>query len=274
MKVSSLFVGMALLLLMPSCSDESDPIKSYSNYEVVTSVSSPIVFSNLGERKEITVSASKEVCWDGKPSGTTEPVVLCITAEGEQFSVETTQNGGSYQLRITAKENQEEAEQFGKITITTEGEATVQSQVIELRQDAATVEYGAYKIAFAQDSLLIPWQGGEGAVAFNCQREKSINGKSQGFKEGTLKGIRYEASLFNDLSYRIEANREKVGSYTLHYSVKEMGTCHGAINVFNFLNPNVEDEVIASFRFVLEANPNGEDAWFVSQGIDEIYQGE
>ena len=191
MKVSGLFMGMALLLLMPSCSDESDPIKSYSNYEVGTSVSSPIVFSNLGESKEVTVTASKEICWDGKPSGTTEPVVLRITAEGEQFFVETTQNGGSYELRITAKENQQEDEQFGKITIMTEGEATVQSQVIELRQDGATVEYGAYKIAFAETEYSFDCKGGQLQIPFTCERMKSTNGGKAIAVPFSLNGIRY-----------------------------------------------------------------------------------
>lgn len=59
-------------MFLTSCSSDDDPVKSYSNYQITVDTASPVSFNALGETKAITVSATKEICWDGKPSGEKE----------------------------------------------------------------------------------------------------------------------------------------------------------------------------------------------------------
>ena len=136
-------------------------------------------------------------------------------------------------------------------------------------QDAATVEYGAYKIAFEAEQVSLPHTGGRGKVNFTCQREKMINGKSKGFENCSLNGIRYKATQKNDATYSIEKSAE-TGVYMLKYVVLEAVTIHEVSNTFYFLYK--EGEKIASLDIILAANSNGDDSHFMSTEISGIYK--
>ena len=111
--------------------------------------------------------------------------------------------------------------------------------------------------------------GGKGNVSFTCQREKMINGKSEGFESCSLDGINYKATRKNDATYSIERSAG-IGVYMLKYVVPEAATIHEVSNTFYFLD--MEGEKIASFDIILAANPNGDDSYFVSTEISGIYK--
>lgn len=254
-------------MLLTSCSDD-DPVKSYSNYQIAVDTASPVSFTALGETKTIVVSASKETYWDGKPSGETEPAKVTASVEGEHFMSESLQTEAGLQLKITARENETE-EKKGKVILTVQDDTATETRTVELAQDAATIEYGSYKIAFAEEKVSLPYTGGKGNVSFTCQREKIINGKSKGFESCSLDGISYKATRKNDATYSIKKS-VGIGVYMLKYVVPEAVTIHEISNTFYFLD--MEGEKIASFDIILAANPNGDDSYFVSTEISGIYK--
>ncbi len=256
-------------LFFTSCTSDDDPVKSYSNYQITIDTASPVSFTAFGETKTITVSATKEICWNGKPSGRTEAVKVTASIEGDQFILESSQNDATLQLQITAKENEIEEILKGKVIVTLQDDASTETQTVELTQDAATVEYGAYKIAFEAEQVSLPHTGGRGKVNFTCQREKMINGKSKGFENCSLDGMRYKATQKNETTFNIEKSAE-TGVYMLKYIVPEAVTIHEVSNTFYFLD--MEGEKIASFDIILGANPNGDDSYFVSTEISGIYK--
>lgn len=256
-------------MFLTSCSSDDDPVKSYSNYQITVDTASPVSFNALGETKTITVSATKEICWDGKPSGEKEAVKVTASIEGDQFTIESSQNDATLQLQITAKENETEEILKGKVIVTLQDDASTETQTVELTQDAATVEYGAYKIAFEAEQVSLPYTGGKGNVNFTCQHEKMINGKSKGFENCSLDGIRYKATQKNEATFSIEKSAE-TGVYMLKYIVPEAVTIHEVSNTFCFLD--IEGEKIASFDIILAANSNGDDSYFVSTEISGIYK--
>lgn len=92
--------------------------------------------------------------------------------EGEQFIVESLQTEAGLQLKITARENKTEQMQRGKVILAIEDDSVTEIQTLELNQDAATMEYGAYKITFEHEQASLDYNGGAGRVAFTCQCEK------------------------------------------------------------------------------------------------------
>ena len=193
-------------LLFTSCSSDEDPIKSYSNYRITVDAASPVSFTALGETRTITVSASKEICWDGKPSGETEPAKVTASVKGEHFMSEASQTEAGLLLKVTARENETEKMQKGNIVLTVQDDTATETRTVELNQDAATIEYGSYKIAFAEEKVSLPYMGGKGNVSFTCQREKMINGKSEGFESCSLDGISYKVTRKNDATYSIKCS--------------------------------------------------------------------
>lgn len=256
-------------LLFTFCSSDEDPVKSYSNYRITVDTASPVSFTAFGETRTITVSASKEICWDGKPSGETEPAKVTASVEGEHFMAESSHTDAGLLLKITARENKTEEMQKGKVVLTVQDDTATKTQTVELNQDAATIEYGSYKIAFAEEKVSLDYNGGNGTVILTCQREKMINGKSKGFESCSLDGISYKATRKNDATYSIEKSIG-TGVYILKYVVPEAATIHGVSNTFYFLD--MEGEKIASFDIILAANPNGDDSYFVSTEISGIYK--
>lgn len=261
-------------LFLTSCSSDDDPVKSYSNYQITVNTASPVSFNALGETKTITVSATKEICWDGKPSGEKETVKVTASIEGDQFILESSQNDATLQLQITAKENETEEILKGKVIITLQDDGSIETQTVELNQDAATVEFGSYKIVFAEDNVSLPYMGGKGSISFTCQRGRLINGKLKGEVPYSLNGVKYEASQFNDIAYRITKDGEETGKYILEYDQPQSITLHEIDNSFTFVEENGKDKnELASFHIFLAANPNGEDLWFVSEILSGVYQG-
>lgn len=263
------FGAICSCLFLTSCSSDEDPVKSYSNYRITVDAASPVSFTALGETRTITVSASKEICWDGKPSGETEPAKVTASVEGEHFISESSQTEVGLLLKVTTGENETEEMQKGKIVLTVQDDTATETRTVELNQNAATIEYGSYKIAFAEEKTSLPYMGGKGNVSFTCQREKMINGKSKGFENCSLNGIRYKATQKNDATYSIEKSAE-TGVYMLKYVVPEAVTIHEVSNTFYFLD--IEGEKIASFDIILGANSNGDDSYFVSTEISGIYK--
>lgn len=262
-------------LLFSSCSSDDDPVKSYSNYQITVDATSPLSFAALGETHTITVSATKEICWDGKPSGEKEAVKVTASVEGEPFTIETSQTDATLQLKITAKENEKLEVMKGKVVLTIQEDATTETQTIELSQDAATVAYGAYQIAFAEESVSLDYTGGKGTVAFICQREMTVNGKSKGNVPYSLNGVMYEASQFNDITYQITKDGEETGKYLLAYDQPQAITSHEVYNTFTLIEKTEEGESeLATFEILLAAHPDGEDSWFVAQSFTGTYQGE
>ena len=255
-------------MFLTSCSSDEDPVKSYSNYRITVDAASPVSFTALGETRTITVSASKEICWDGKPSGETEPAKVTASVEGEHFISESSQTEAGLLLKITARENETEEMQKGKVVLTVQDDTATETRTVELNQNAATIEYGSYKIAFAEEKVSLPYMGGKGNVSFTCQREKMINGKSEGFESCSLDGISYKATRKNDATYSIEKSAG-IGVYMLKYVVPEAATIHEVSNTFYFLD--MKEEKIASFDIILAANPNGDDSYFVSTDLSDIY---
>lgn len=262
-------------LLFTSCSSDEDPVKSYSNYRITVDAASPVSFSALGETKTITVSATKEICWNGKPSGEKEAVEVTASAEGDQFTMKSSQNDATLQLQITAKENETEEMLKGKVIVTLQDDGLTEVQTVELNQDVATVEYGSYKIAFAEGNVSLPYTGGKGSISFTCQRGKLINGKLKGEVPYSLNGVKYEASQFNDITYQIVKDGEETGKYLLEYDQPQAISLHEVNNSFTLIEETDKDKKeLASFHIFLAANPNSEDWWFVSEKLSGIYQGE
>lgn len=119
-------------LLFTSCSSDEDPVKSYSNYRIIVDAASPVSFTALGETRTITVSASKEICLDGKPSGETEPAKVTASVEGEHFMSESSHTDAGLLLKITARENKTEEMQKGKVVLTIQDDTTTETQAVEI----------------------------------------------------------------------------------------------------------------------------------------------
>lgn len=269
--LSRILVSSAICscLCLTSCSSDDDPVKSYSNYRITVDAASPVSFAAQGESKTITVSATREICWNGQPSGETEIVQVTAKMEGEQFVVEPLQANDPSQLQITAKENETEEILKGKLVLTVQDESGIETQALELVQEAAIIQYGVYRIAFENERASLDYHGGHGMVAFTCQREKMINGKSKGLVNHSLNGISYKATQKNNATYNIKKGTG-IGAYMLEYNLPEALTIHEVSNTFSFLNEHGED--IASFVILLAGNPNGDDNYFVSTEISGIYQ--
>ena len=159
-------------LLFTSCSSDEDPIKSYSNYRITVDAASPVSFTALGETRTITVSASKEICWNGKPSGETEPAKVTASVEGEHFMSESSQTDEDLQLKITARENETEKMQKEKVVLTVQEDIAAETRTVKLNQDAATIEYDSYKMD-SYSLLFYPLIGYENIVyaVIRCYRE-------------------------------------------------------------------------------------------------------
>lgn len=271
----TLFLGaICSCLLFTSCS-EDDPVKSYSNYRITVDAVSPVSFTALGEIKTIAVSASKEIYWDGKPSGEKEPAKVTASVEGEQFIVELIETEAGLQLKITAKENKTKQMQKGKVILAIEDDSVTEIQTLELNQDAATMEYGAYKITFEHEQASLDYNGGVGRVAFTCQREMIVNGNPKGKVPYSLNGVKYEACQFNDITYQIIKDGKETGKYMLEYNQPQAVSLHEVNNIFTLIEGSgKEEKELASFSILLAANPNGEDLWFVTEKLTGIYQGE
>lgn len=272
----TLFLGaICSCLLLTSCSSDEDPVKSYSNYQIAVDTVSPVSFVALGETKTITVSATKEICWNGKPSGEKEPINVTVTVEGNQFSVESSQTDAALQLKITAKENETEKVEKGKVILTVQDGTAIKTQTVEFNQDSATIEYGSYKIVFAEEKASLGYNGGNGMVIFACQREKIVNGKPKGKVPYSLNGVKYEACQFNNITYQIVKDGKETGKYMLEYKQPQAVSLHEVNNIFTLIEESGKDvKELASFSILLAANPNGEDLWFVTEKLTGIYQGE
>lgn len=53
--------------------------------------------------------------------------------------------------QITAGENETEEMQKGKVVLTIQDDTATEAQIVALSQDAAIIDYGLYKIVFAEE---------------------------------------------------------------------------------------------------------------------------
>lgn len=130
-------------------------------------------FVNTGETKKITVTSTKQVIINGKPSGNPTNIGTHIEVAGVGFSYSAISDG----FNIKAEENPGNTQRTGKITITMdEGGKTAE---ITLTQAAAVVTY-EYTLDVDPDSLSFIAAGETKIFSVSSKKQKKVNGKISG----------------------------------------------------------------------------------------------
>lgn len=130
-------------------------------------------FVNTGETKKITVTSTKQVIINGKPSGNPTNIGTHIEVAGVGFSYSAISDG----FNIKAEENPGNTQRTGKITITMdEGD---KSATVNLTQAAAVVTY-EYTLDVDPDSLSFIAAGETKIFSVSSKKQKKVNGKISG----------------------------------------------------------------------------------------------
>lgn len=130
-------------------------------------------FVNTGETKKITVTSTKQVIINGKPSGNPTNIGTHIEVAGVGFSYSAISDG----FNIKAEENPGNTQRTGKITITMdEGGKTAE---ITLTQAAAVVTY-EYTLDVDPDLLSFIAAGETKIFSVSSKKQKKVNGKISG----------------------------------------------------------------------------------------------
>lgn len=130
-------------------------------------------FVNTGETKKITVTSTKQVIINGKPSGNPTNIGTHIEVAGVGFSYSAISDG----FNIKAEENPGNTQRTGKITITMDEGG--KSATINLTQAAAVVTY-EYTLDVDPDSLSFIAAGETKIFSVSSKKQKKVNGKISG----------------------------------------------------------------------------------------------
>lgn len=130
-------------------------------------------FVNTGETKKITVTSTKQVIINGKPSGNPTNIGTHIEVAGVGFSYSAISDG----FNIKAEENPGNTQRTGKITITMDEGG--KSATVNLTQAAAVVTY-EYTLDVDPDSLSFIAAGETKIFSVSSKKQKKVNGKISG----------------------------------------------------------------------------------------------
>lgn len=130
-------------------------------------------FVNTGETKKITVTSTKQVIINGKPSGNPTNIGTHIEVAGVGFSYSAISDG----FNIKAEENPGNTQRIGKITITMDEGG--KSATVNLTQAAAVVTY-EYTLDVDPDSLSFIAAGETKIFSVSSKKQKKVNGKISG----------------------------------------------------------------------------------------------
>lgn len=130
-------------------------------------------FVNTGETKKITVTSTKQVIINGKPSGNPTNIGTHIEVAGVGFSYSAISDG----FNIKAEENPGNTQRTGKITITMDEGG--KSATVNLTQAAAVVTY-EYTLDVDPDSLSFIAAGETKIFNVSSKKQKKVNGKISG----------------------------------------------------------------------------------------------
>lgn len=130
-------------------------------------------FVNTGETKKITVTSTKQVIINGKPSGNPTNIGTHIEVAGVGFSYSAISDG----FNIKAEENPGNTQRTGEITITMDEGG--KSATVNLTQAAAVVTY-EYTLDVDPDSLSFIAAGETKIFSVSSKKQKKINGKISG----------------------------------------------------------------------------------------------
>lgn len=130
-------------------------------------------FVNTGETKKITVTSTKQVIINGKPSGNPTNIGTYIEVAGVGFSYSAISDG----FNIKAEENPGNTQRTGKITITMDEGG--KSATVNLTQAAAVVTY-EYTLDVDPDSLSFIAAGETKIFSVSSKKQKKVNGKISG----------------------------------------------------------------------------------------------
>lgn len=130
-------------------------------------------FVNTGETKKITVTSTKQVIINGKPSGNPTNIGTHIEVAGVGFSYSAISDG----FNIKAEENLGNTQRTGKITITMDEGG--KSATVNLTQAAAVVTY-EYTLDVDPDSLSFIAAGETKIFSVSSKKQKKVNGKISG----------------------------------------------------------------------------------------------
>lgn len=130
-------------------------------------------FVNTGETKKITVTSTKQVIINGKPSGNPTNIGTRIEVAGVGFSYSAISDG----FNIKAEENPGNTQRTGKITITMDEGG--KSATVNLTQAAAVVTY-EYTLDVDPDSLSFIAAGETKIFNVSSKKQKKVNGKISG----------------------------------------------------------------------------------------------
>lgn len=130
-------------------------------------------FVNTGETKKITVTSTKQVIINGKPSGNPTNIGTHIEVAGVGFSYSAISDG----FNIKAEENPGNTQRTGKIMITMDEGG--KSATVNLTQAAAVVTY-EYTLDVDPDSLSFIAAGETKIFSVSSKKQKKVNGKISG----------------------------------------------------------------------------------------------
>lgn len=130
-------------------------------------------FVNTGETKKITVTSTKQVIINGKPSGNPTNIGTHIEVAGVGFSYSAISDG----FNIKAEENPGNTQRTGKITITMDEGG--KSATVNLTQEASTVTY-EYTLDVNPNSLSFIAAGETKIFSVSSKKQKKVNGKISG----------------------------------------------------------------------------------------------
>lgn len=130
-------------------------------------------FVNTGETKKITVTSTKQVIINGKPSGNPTNIGTHIEVAGVGFSYSAISDG----FNIKAEENPGNTQRTGKITITMDEGG--KSATVNLTQAAAVVTY-EYTLDVDPNSLSFIAAGETKIFSVLSKKQKKVNGKISG----------------------------------------------------------------------------------------------
>lgn len=130
-------------------------------------------FVNTGGTKKITVTSTKQVIINGKPSGNPTNIGTHIEVAGVGFSYSAISDG----FNIKAEENPGNTQRTGEITITMDEGG--KSATVNLTQAAAVVTY-EYTLDVDPDSLSFIAAGETLIFSVSSKKQKKVNGKISG----------------------------------------------------------------------------------------------
>lgn len=176
MKKTTLY-SIMMIILNIACSKDEPDITTFGNYNLAISLPD-IVFSSLGDEKELTVTATKEKFTNGTATGEIVPVGNgeLVFSGLSHFKYEMKQEvGNAVMYKIVATESTSAIQETLRISIK-DSKETYKEIPLSQHQPAT---YGDYRIEIAVPDCKIPYTGEKKEIAIFCKREKTLDGKKE-----------------------------------------------------------------------------------------------